>query len=166
MRMPIRKSEDKRPKSFDPKITDKKLKELQANLDRMLNIVRPKLIKEVERLGQMGDFSENAEYQIAKGKLRGLNNRIDIIKHRIDHSEVIKPSKDTSTVKLGHYVTLESNGKQKTYQILGSFETDPESGSISDSSPLGSALIGKKLGEYVEFAVRDKVVRHKITEIK
>lgn len=164
--MAIRKSEDKKPKPFDPIITLDKLKELQANLDKMISIIRPKLINEVERLGQMGDFSENAEYQIAKGKLRGLNNRIDIIKHRIDHSEVIKPDKDTSRVKLGHFVTLERSGKQTTYQILGSFETNPSTGSISASSPLGSALMNKMVGDFAEIKVKDKIIKHKIVKIK
>jgi len=166
MQVPKRKSEQKVQKKFDPVITQAKFNELEKDYQKMVKIIRPKLAAEVERLGQLGDFSENAEYQIAKGKLRGLNNRIDEIKYRIDHAQVIEPSQDTSQVRLGHFVTIEKNGEQKTYQILGSLETNPGAGAISASSPLGKELLGGSVGDVVEVKIGEQIQKYKIIKIK
>jgi transcription elongation factor GreA len=117
-------------------------------LDKLKNVSRPPAIAEVKRLAMMGDFSENYAYQIAKGRLRGINNRILAIEAELNRAEIIKP-KNTNFVQIGHTVTLETCGKQRIYQILGSAETDPASGKISHNSPLGNALIGHYVGEKV-----------------
>jgi len=166
MQIPKRKNDHLNEIKFDPNITQSKLDELQKDYDRMIIKVRPKLSAEVKRLAELGDFSENAEYQLAKGKLRGLNNRAENIKFRIDHAKIIKPNNDTSRVSLGHFVTIKKGGIEKTYQILGSFETNPTSGSISDSSPLGSELLNKKVGDNFSMVINDKKTNIKIVAIK
>lgn len=166
MQTPYRKKETYvRPKA-DPNITPEKFTALSAKLKRMKEIDRPRLSEEVKRLALMGDFSENAGYQLAKSRLRGLNQRILDAEDLWKRAEIIAPDTDKSKVGLGHEVTVEVNGKLKTYRILGSAETDPESGIISHSSPLGAALLGHKVGETVAVARDDRVIEYKIIAIE
>lgn len=131
----------------------------------MKKITHPKLAEEVKRLAQFGDFSENAEYQIAKGKLRGLNQRILEIEYQISHAQVIKPSSNTKRVSVGHFVTVEFQGQRKTYQILGSTESSPGTGVISRNSPLGEALLGAKVGEEVLVKLKDRDNKYRVVSI-
>lgn len=161
MRVPTRRS-DLRPRvKSDPNITKEKFYNLKKDLER-LKKNHPKLAAEVKTLAEDGDFSENFPYQLAKGKLRGLNDRILKIEDLLKRAEIIKAPKNVDIVQLGHFVIIESKGKQKTYQILGSGETDPEKGVISHNSPLGKALFGKKVGNIV----RIKEKEYKIVKIK
>ncbi|KKR08600.1 MAG: Transcription elongation factor GreA [Parcubacteria group bacterium GW2011_GWC2_39_14] len=166
MQIPKRKSENRRLVPVDTFITEERFNELKLKLKRMKEVMHPKLAEESKRLAQFGDFSENAEYQIAKGKLRGLNQKISETEFQINHAQVIKASKNTDKVGLGHFVTIESQGKQKTYQILGSTESSPQAGIISRHSPLGEALLGSSVGEVVEVQLKEKKVKYKIVAIK
>ena len=84
----------------------------------------------------------------------------------MNHAVIIEPQKQTNTVQLGHTVTIDSNKKQKSYLILGSSETNPEQGIISHNSPIGSALIGRKVGDFVKIKLANKEVEYKIIKIK
>ncbi|MBI2099075.1 GreA/GreB family elongation factor [Candidatus Uhrbacteria bacterium] len=148
----------------DQNITEEKFEELKAELERLKKFSLPAAAEEVATLAQMGDFSENAAYQMAKGRLRGINQRILELEDRIKYAVIIKPSKNAQTVGLGHKVTIESGGESKTYLILGSAETDPLKGIISQNSPLGSALMGRKLGDKIK--IPPKGVEWKILKIE
>jgi len=165
MQTPYRKKENYvRPKA-DPNITPEKFAALSAKLQRLKEIDRPRLSAEVKRLALMGDFSENAGYQLAKSRLRGLNQRILDTEDLLKRAEIIVPGADKNSVGLGHIVTVEVNGKIKTYQILGSVETDPLSGIISHSSPLGAALLGHKVGEIISLTLTGGAVKYRIIKI-
>ena len=166
MQTPYRKKETYvRPKA-DPSVTLQKFSALSAKLKRLKEIDRPRLSEEVKRLAAMGDFSENAGHQLAKSRLRGLNQRIIDTEDLLKRAEIITPNPDRSVVGLGHKVTVEINGKTKVYQILGSTESDPLSGVISHSSPLGAALIGHKIGDQVSVELEDRVALYKIIAIE
>jgi transcription elongation factor GreA len=164
MQTPKRKVEKFTYIAVDTHMTQEKFYDLKKNLDRMLKS-RPKLAKDVKMYAANGDFSENAEYQIAKGKLRGLNRRITETTDLINKANIIKPSKNSDIVELGSTVTVLSNKKEKTYQILGSSETNPDKGIISHNSPIGKSLIGKKVGEEVSIEINKKEVDFKILKI-
>lgn len=164
MQVPKRKSEENNQRAIDHHVTQKKFNEMTATLAR-LKASRPKLAEEVKILAQMGDFSENAAYQIAKGRLRGVNQRILEINDFLNRAIIIAHNKSIDIVELGHQVTLESKGKQKIYQILGSAETNPEQGIISHNSPLGAALLGHKLGDVIKIQLNKKDVEYKIVKI-
>lgn len=166
MQLPFRKPGKYMTQKSDPNITRAKFDELTNELEKLLKVIRPPVIKEVNRLSLTGDFSENHAYQMAKGKLRGINSRITEIEYILKTAEIIKPNKNNNTVQIGHTVVIETNNKIKTYQILGSAETNPISGTISQHSPLGSILIGKKVGDTVELQLKDKKMKYKIVEIK
>ena len=166
MRIPTRKSEDKKHVQADPYITQDKYDALKSKHERLLR-TRPSLAKEVARLGELGDFSENAEYQIAKGKLRGLNHRLLVIEETLRYSKIIQTNSNTNQVRLGHKVTVEVNGKTKIYQILGSTETNPTTGIISHNSPIGKALLGDKIGQTVTLSLsNNKTSSYKIIKIE
>ncbi len=165
MQIPKRKSENRRLVPVDTFITQEKYDELVAKLNKMKKITHPKLAEEVKRLAQFGDFSENAEYQIAKGKLRGLNQKILETEFQINHAQVIKPADDVAKVGLGHFVTVDGLGGKKTFQILGSTESQPGAGIISRNSPLGEALLGSRVGDEVRIKLRDRINTYKIVDI-
>lgn len=164
MQIPIRKSGKYTHQKLDPYITEAKFNELKYKLEK-LKFNRPRASEEVKRLAEMGDFSENAAYQIAKGRLRGMNQKIIEIENQLKHATIIKPTENTETVKLGHEVMIETAGKQKTYLILGSSETNPSKGIISHNSPIGSALIGRKINDKVVIHTANKEIEYKIIKI-
>jgi transcription elongation factor GreA len=147
-------------------MTPDKFRELKEKLERLKKVVRPRLAAEVKRLALMGDFSENAAYQIAKGKLRGINQGILDTEDLLKRAVIIDGSQGNGVVRLGSRVTLESGGKQKKYLILGSTEADPTRGVISHISPLGAALIGKKPGNTVRLKIAEKIKEYKIINIE
>jgi transcription elongation factor GreA len=166
MQVPTRRA-DKLPKTkSDPHITAAKYLELKDKLERLTKISRPRASEEVKRLALMGDFSENAGYQLAKSRLRGINYRILDIEDLLKRAEIIEPQKNSDHIQLGNSVAVEVNGKIKEYIILGSNETNPGTGIISHNSPLGSALIGKRIGDTVKVQLADKTVEYKIIAIK
>lgn len=148
MRAPIRKGHARLGQKPDPYLTEQKFRELEAKLERMKES-RPKLAVEVKRLAEMGDFSENAGYQLAKGRLRGLNQRILDLENHLKAAIIIETSRDNKGVQIGSRVTVEREGRQKVYTILGSTESDPDRNIISYLSPLGASLMGKEEGEEV-----------------
>lgn len=146
MQVPKRKPGKYSVKPQDYRITQEKYDELLNKLERFKS-QHPQAVKELQRLAELGDFSENAAYQMAKGRLRGLNSKIQELEEYLKKVEIIQTSSDTGRVRIGHTVTIELNGKEQTFTILGSTEANPSLGVISSSSPLGSALMSRHLGE-------------------
>ena len=163
MRIPNRKPGKFSQIKIDPLMTEAKFAELNRKL-AMLKKKQPQAAAEVAKLSELGDFSENAEYQLAKGRLRGLNNRILELENQLNRAVIIRPQK-SNTVAIGQIVTVASDGKERIYQILGSAETNPHQGVISHTSPLGSALIGHRVGETVKVRLAEKEVAYKIISL-
>ena len=164
MQVPRRKSEKYTSIPVDPNMTEDKFNELKIKLQSMLK-TRPSLAKDVQTYAANGDFSENAEYQIAKARLRRLNRAIDETKNLINKAIIIRPGKNLGIAGLGSIVTIESSGKEATYQILGSEESKPERGIISHNSPIGKALLGKRVGEEMIVKIKNKEIKYKIIKI-
>ena len=150
---------------IDTHMRQEKFDELEEKLKGMKKS-RPQLAEDVKTYAQFGDFSENAEYQIAKGKLRGLNSGMLKIENLLKNAVIITPPKTNETIQLGSTITSEINGKQKKYLILGALESDPVNGIISHSSPIGSALLGHRVGDVVRIQLEDKEIEHKIVRIE
>lgn len=166
MRLPIRKADKYTYLKKDPVITREKFEELKNRLDVLIRVKRPQEAEEVKRLALMGDFSENAGYQLAKGRLRGINQRILEIEDLLKKAQIINPSNQKEIIEIGHQVKVLINEREeKIYQILGSEETNPDLGIISYTSPLGAALIGKKKDELVEVIINGKSKQYLIKEI-
>jgi len=165
MRVPIRKGGKYTFSKPDPHLTAAKFDELKKNLEKLKASQMP-AAAEMRRLAELGDLSENAGYQIAKGRLRGINQKILELEDHLNRAVTIKSGKNIETVGLGNIITVEINGAQKTFQILGSSETDPTQGIISHNSPIGSALMGCRVGERVEIKLKDKTVECKVIKIE
>lgn len=163
MQLPKRKPGKYTQRDFDPHITQAKFDELSEQLRKLKAKKRP-AAAEVRRTAANGDFSENAEYQQAKGRLRGINRRIDILENQLKRAVIIKAGKGDK-VALGSSVTVAVSGKEKTYTILGSSETDPSKGIVSQSSPIGSVLMGAKVGEVVLLERGERSIEYKILAI-
>lgn len=166
MQTPKRKADRYLRKPMDAVMTERKYKEIEKDLKHLIKTVRPRLAQEVKKHASDGDFSENTAYQIAKGKLRGLNRAIDEKSDLLKRAEIIEPTGNTDKVLTGNTVVVEINGKQKEYQILGAAETDPSSGIISKDSPLAQALMGKRTGDTARLERNGKKIEYKIIEIK
>lgn len=164
MRVPYRKPGIFSQIKNDPFITQGKFNELKKDLERLKSI-HPQAAADVSRLAELGDFSENAAYQFAKGRLRGINNAILRLEKQLQFATIIKPQKQTSKITLGSTVTIEKGDTSKTYQILGSSETNPQHGIISHNSPLGAALMGHSVGDVVRVKLVQEEVEYKIIKI-
>ena len=124
---------------------------LKAKLER-LKLEMPKVSAEIGTAREHGDLRENAEYHAAKEKQGMVEARINEIEDRISRADVIDPSTFSGDkVKFGAWVTLEDadSGKKVRYRILGPDEADLKKGTISVTSPIARALIGRKVGDEV-----------------
>lgn len=152
MRIPQRRSQSQKIRTDSRSgyyVTEEGLRRLEQEC-RRLKRDRPALADEVARLAQLGDFSENAEYQEAKHHLRRLNDRLLVLEDRIKNAALIrKENGGNERVALGSTVVIEKDGKRQTFQLVGPQETDPSRGRISHVSPLGAMLMGGCAGETV-----------------
>jgi len=125
---------------------------LCEELEHLLSVERPKIVRGVADAAAEGDRSENAEYIYGKKKLREIDKRIEFLTRRLDVLKVVTdtPPEGTSKVFFGAWVELEDeDGDKYCYRVVGADETDAERGFISIDSPVGRALMGKRLGDDV-----------------
>lgn len=167
MRLPTRKSEKARllNQVVDNYLTPAKIQAMEQELSDLIKRQRGPAAEEVARLAQMGDLSENAGYQAAKQNLRRLNDRITMLDERLKTAIPIDQSTNDGKVRIGSTVTVRANGKDSTYEILGSVESNPFKGRISYSSPIGSALIGNGVGEIVTVKTSHQTTDYTIVNI-
>lgn len=130
------------------KLTKLGVAELKAELaelkSKLLNV-----IDAIKTARDQGDLSENAEYHAAKEEQERVDGRISEIEHILANTEIISKA-SSSKVGIGNTVTLKNGKKDVVYHIVDSVEADPLESKISDESPIGKALMGKKLGDKVE----------------
>ena len=125
---------------------------LTADLQRLKQVERPKNVEDIEVARAHGDLSENAEYHAAKERQGQIEAEIMLIEDQLARAQVIDPTTlSGDKVVFGATVEmLDEDDKPVTYQIVGLVEADAKGGRVSYSSPLGRALIGRKVGEEVE----------------
>lgn len=153
-------------KMEDDYVTPKEIERMRKIILRLKKTDRPAAVAETQRLAEMGDFSENVGYQMAKAKLRGINERLLMLEEKLKRAIPIASGPDENgCVRIGSKVTLEENRKKWIYEILGSQETAPERGRISHLSPLGQALLGKRAGESVVLQIRGSKTVYTITAV-
>lgn len=123
--------------------------ELKAELADLNDNRRPAVVSRLALARSMGDLSENSDYISAKEELSFMDGRIAELEDLIRNAQVVSPSKDGS-VGIGHIVTVQVGPTKANFKIVGEWEANPAEKKISHSSPLGQALMGKKIGEKVE----------------
>jgi len=128
-------------------ITDSGRKELEKELAE-LKSRRGEIAEKIAEARSFGDLSENAEYDAAREEQGLLETRVIEIEDILQHASIIKAA-DATVVGLGSAVELKNSDKMVTYTVVGPVEADPMEGKISDESPIGQALMGKKVGDEV-----------------
>jgi transcription elongation factor GreA len=149
-------------------ITKKGYAALQAELERLKKVERPKNIKEIEEARGHGDLSENAEYHAAKERQSHIQGRIRDVEHKLAEAQIIDTSKlSTEKVVFGATVTVKDaqNGMEQRYTLVGQDEGDLKNGKISVQSPVGRALIGKRVGDTCEVQTPAKKVEYEVLNI-
>ena len=142
-------------------------KEGVAELQTELAELKDKLVEVIEAIKNardQGDLSENAEYHAAKEEQERVDNRISEVQHILDNAEIVAKRSKTS-IGIGNTVVLKNGSKPVTYHIVDSVEADPLEAKISDESPIGKALLGKKVGEKVEIKLPAGAKTYEIKEI-
>lgn len=128
-------------------ITDEGRQELERELEELKGR-RGEIADKIATARGFGDLSENAEYDTAREEQGLLETRIAEIEDILQHASIIQSS-GTSEIGLGSTVELKSDDKTATYTVVGPVEANPLEGKISNESPIGQALMGKKLGDEV-----------------
>lgn len=146
------------------RLTQTGINELKEELDNLI-AQRGPIAEEIKTAREQGDLSENAEYQSARETQEKLEMRIAEVEHILKNVELITAPKGDSKVQLGSTVVLKGNGKDKTLQVVGTIEADPLNGKISDESPIGKALLGKKVGETVEIQTPAETTSYTVASI-
>jgi transcription elongation factor GreA len=149
--------------------TRKGLEKLRQELMHLEKVERPKNIRAIEEARSHGDINENAEYHAAKERQSYLTARIDELKSVIAKSEIIDiEDGPADKVVFGRTVVLYNpqTDKEISYQLIGPYESDPENGKISVTSPLGRALIGKEEGDEVKANTPGGISEYEILEIR
>lgn len=145
-------------------LTPEGLAELKAELNDLNETKIPHIIDRIKNAREQGDLSENSEYHAARDEHAMLQGRVEELEELISRAKVVAKS-NTNKVGLGNKVTVEVDSKQHTYHIVGKYEADPSNKKISDESPIGQALLGKKAGEEFEYEAPVGKIIYKIVKI-
>ncbi|MEI7819067.1 MAG: transcription elongation factor GreA [bacterium] len=145
-------------------VTESGLVKLREELDDLVNVQRRKIAAALKEAKEFGDLSENASWDDAKERQAFIEGRIAEIEHILMNSVAIAETK-SDIVAVGSTVHVELEDGEQKFQIVGSTEADPEQGMISNESPIGRALIGKKPGDEISVEVPAGTIIYKITKI-
>jgi transcription elongation factor GreA len=141
------------------------LEKLRSELDEMVSVKRPEVANRIHDAKEHGDLSENAEYEDAKNEQAFVEGRIQTLEALIKNATINDENHSTDHVQNGSTVSVESPDGKEAFTIVGSAEAKPAEGRISNESPVGRALLGKKKGEKVVVKVPAGDFTYKIVGI-
>ncbi len=141
---------------------------LDAELEHLRNVRRAEVAERIHSAKDEGDIMENSAYDEAKNEQAFVEGRIMTIEQMLKNAVIIETTRASDTVGLGSYVTVVERGgtEDEMFHIVGSAEADPTRGRISNESPVGRALLGKRVGDEVQVKIPDGVRYLKITDIR
>ena len=137
--------------------------DLKKELDHLISR-RPQVVINLSAAREMGDLSENAGYHAAKDELSQIDSRVKTLKYILRVATIAKNQK-TETVTFGCTVKVSDGKDERVFVIVNALEADPLKGKMSGDSPIGSALIGKRVGDAVDIDIPNGKVNYKILEI-
>ncbi len=146
-------------------VSREKYQELQKELETLMHVKRKEIAEKLEAAKALGDLSENAEYHAAREEQAGLEERIMELEQILKNAQIVSKTKKDS-VGIGSKVVIEKDGKKFSYAIVGSEEADVTKGMISNKSPLGESLIGKKKGDAFSYSTPSKELHGTLVEIE
>jgi transcription elongation factor GreA len=147
-------------------LTKEGLEHLKAELKELKEVKRPEVIARIKSAQELGDLSENAEYQSAKEDQSFIEGRIQELETMIKSAKVIERTADSSIVGIGSKVVVDIEGDKIEYEIVGPTESDIENNRISSESPVARSLMGRKKGEKVTVLAPGGDIEYKILEVK
>ncbi len=147
-------------------VTQEGLEELKQELEHLVHVVRQEVIEELKAARAQGDLSENADYDAAKDRQAQVESRIAQLEAMLKNIEIIEETSGGKLVRLGSTVRIQDLSTDETfvYTIVGTVESDPLNGKLSNTTPLAVAIIDKKVGAVVEVQV-DEPYKVKVLEI-
>lgn len=128
-------------------LTEKGKEKLLAELADYRGVRRPAVIDRIKKAKEFGDLSENAEYEDARNEQSFVEGRIQELEYMLKNGKMSR--KNSGVVSIGNIVKIKLNGEATDFELVGINESDPASGKISNESPIGRALIGKKIGDKI-----------------
>ena len=150
-------------------LTSEGLKKLEDELDELIVVKRKEVAQKIKEAREQGDLSENAEYDAAKDEQRDIEARIEELEKILKNAEVVDEDEvDLEVINIGCRVKIldvEYNDELE-YKIVGSTEANSLKGKISNESPVGKALIGKKVGEVITVETQAGAFQYKVLEIQ
>jgi transcription elongation factor GreA len=147
-------------------LTKERLEELKKELEYLKTDKRMEVAEQLKHAKEYGDLSENSEYAEAREELSLVESRIFELEELLRKAVIIKKTEGSEKVEIGTKVTVKKNGQIFSYVIVGSSESKPEEGKISNESPIGRALLGRKVGDSVMVTTPAGQVTYQITKIE
>jgi transcription elongation factor GreA len=146
-------------------LTKDGVQKLEQELKQLVDVKRADLKETIEEMRKRGDLSENDGYTLALEQFEANEKRIAEIQDMLESAEIVAISKKDGVVTLGSKVTIENNGTKSIFTIVGDSEADPLQNKVSIKSPIGSALIDRKVGEVVSIELPKGTTDYKIVAI-
>lgn len=146
-------------------VTQKGLKSLRDEYAHLVNVRRKEVAGKLQKARELGDVSENAAYDAARNEQAFIEGRVEELDELLKRAEVVGGAK-ADRIAIGSRVKVHLDGNKHEFHIVGTTETDPGGGKISHRSPLGQALMGKKVGDKVEVEAPAGKLTYHILEIK
>jgi len=150
-------------------LTQEGFEKLQQELKYLTEVRRKEVADRIRQAREFGDISENSEYDDAKNEQYLLERRISEVQRRLRNAKIVDPTgTEAGSVNLGTRVTLRAVGKEeeRTFQIVGANESDPGSGKLSHSSPIGRAVLKRRVGEKVTVATPRGAAEYEIVHVE
>ena len=150
-------------------VTREGFQKLQEELNHLTEVRRGEIADRIRQAREFGDISETSEYDDAKNEQYLLERRISEVQRRLRNAKIVDPSDvDTGAVDLGTRVTLRVVGKdtERTFQIVGANESDPGSGKLSHASPVGRAVLKRRVGEKVTVSTPRGATEYEIVNVE
>jgi transcription elongation factor GreA len=141
------------------------LEQIRRELDELVNVRRAEIAARIHEAKEHGDITENAEYEDAKNEQAFVEGRIQALSALVKNAIVIKENHSSTHVQIGSTVTIQSKDGKESFMIVGSAEASPAEGRISNESPVGRALLGRKKGEEITVSVPAGDSKYKILSI-
>ena len=148
-------------------LTHEGLAKLEVRLKKLTEKLRPEVAERIRLAKEIGGTLNNAEYDDAKNEQSFLEGEVIDLETKIKNARLIEDEKPSGKIKLGSRVTVTtSDGKKENYSIVGSAEANPGDGKISNESPMGKALMGKKVGDKVEVSTPSGPMKITVATLK
>lgn len=147
-------------------LSQERYNELSRELEELKTKGRQEITQRLKQSKELGDLSENSEYQEAREAQSRLEKKVSELSELLRNASIIKKSSGAATVRIGSKIKLKKNSEIVIYTIVGSSEAKPLEGFISNESPIGRGILGKKVGDVVQIETPKSKVKYEVLGIE